>query len=228
MTINVNAFSLKSELDKASPQFLSDAFRIVKLGSVVRALHTSLRKKTPAASAVQLGTLQSLVLADDAKAMTISRAYARVATAGTGELTVVSYGTTPTTGQIAVAPNGDIVTLAADAITSLDVVYHPEKYDIVELTLPVTSNALALPPVVTTPGAILLLEAEALVGTTIGLKIVLVPSASAAATGQARFDLAKLNVKFAPADAVTSARVKLAISSAADLDALLTAVSPVG
>lgn len=228
MTINVNPFSLKSELDKASPQFLADACRILKIGSVVRAARTTLRNKVPAASTVQLATLQSLVMADDAKASTIARAYARTGTGTAGELTTVAYGVTPAAGQIAVAPNGDIVTLAADAWTNLDVVYHPEKYDIAELILPVTANVLTLPAAVTTPGVVMLLETEALVGTVLGLKIVLIPGAGAPATGQARLNIAKTTVTFAGADAVTNARVKIAISSATDVDVLLTAASIVG
>jgi hypothetical protein len=227
MTINVQAQSLKNNLDAAPPNALPDMFRTVKIGDILRAGPTFLRKKLPATSNVQLATLHSIVLADDGKAHNIMRAYARTATAGAGELTVVAYGATPASGQIAVAPNGDIVTLAADVILDLDVVYQPDKYDLVEATVAVATNVLTIPTAYTTRGAVLLLEAEATIGTSLGRKIVLVPGAGAPAAGQCRLNVAKTTVTFAGADAVTQARVKLAIVAATDVDALLTAVSNV-
>ena len=71
-----------------------------------------------------------------------------------------------------------------------------------------------------------LLEAEGLVGTVVEKKIVLVPAAGAPATHNARLDVAKANVQFAVADALTSVRVKLAVVPAVDLDALLEGTSP--
>lgn len=227
MTITVLEQSLKNRLDAANPNVLADELRALKFGDMLRALPTSLRKKAPAADAYQLATLQSLALPDDGKANSIFRAYARAGTATAGELTVKTYGTTPGSGEIAVAPNGSIVVLAADAWTSLDVVYLPEKYDVIELTLSVVaaSGVCALPTLANNPGAVMLLEAEALVGTLTGKKIVLVPAAAAVATTKAALNLAKNSVWFAIADAVTSARVKLAVSSAVDVDALLTALA---
>lgn len=230
MTIVNSATSLKSELNKVSPQFLADALRIVKFGDVVRGLPTTLRKKDPVASSYQLATLHALALPDSAKAAFIFRAYARATSAAgpLGELAVVGPGVTPATGEIAVAPNGDIVTLAADAYTSVDVHYLPTKYDLGEVTLPVVANVLTLPVAATTPGVVRIFEAEALVGTSVGKKIILMPGAGAPAAGQARANLALTTVTFAVADAVTSARVKFGIVSAADLDALLEAESTVG
>jgi len=222
MTIGISATSLKSTLDNANPNTLPDKFRTIKVGSVLRAGTTFLRKKTPVASSYSLATLLALVLPDDAKAHNIHRAYARTATAGQGELAVVAYGTTPATGQIAVGPNGDIVTLAADAITSVDVVYQPEKQDIQETTLAVAANVLTLPSQFTGQGVINLLEVEATIGTSVGKKIVLVPGAGAPAAGQARLNLDKSTVTFAAADAVTQARVKFSTVPTTDVDALLT------
>jgi hypothetical protein len=225
MTINEKATSLKNQINLGDPNLLGDQVRALAVGDMLRALPTTLRRKVPAADAGSLATLLAVVLPDDAKAHSIFRAYARAATAGQGELTVVAPGTTPATGQIAVAPNGDIVTLAADAITDLDVVYLPEKCDPVELTLPVASNVLTIPSTYTSKGVVLLLEAVALAGTATGKKIILVPGAGAPAAGQARLNLAKSTVTFAGADAVTSATVKFAVVSAIDVDALLTAAA---
>lgn len=228
MTINVLENSLKEKMDLANPNVISDGFRILEIGSVLRALPTFLRRKASAADAGVLATLLSLVLPDDAKGLNILRAYARAGTGTLGELAVQTYGTTPAAGQIAVAPNGDIVTLAADAYTDIDVVYQPDKYDIAEVTLPVATHVLTLPTQLTARGAILLLDATATVGTSTGRKIILVPGAGAPAAGQARLNLAKTTVTFAAADAVTQATVKVAIVARVDVDALLTAQSAIG
>jgi len=227
MTIAEKDTSLKNQLNLTDPNTLADMFRELGLGDMLRALPTTLRKKVPAADAGVLGTLQAVVLAEDAKAHSIFRAYARTATAGAGELTVAAPNATPTTGQIAVAPNGDIVVLAADAILDLDVVYLPEKYDTIELTLPVASNSMALPAWVTARGVVALLEAVATAGTATGKKIILAPSAAAAAAGQARLVVAKSSVTFNNTDAVTAATVKLAVASAINVDALLSATSDI-
>ena len=230
MAITLNPNSLKTAFDTALLSTIADAAAIAKLGSVLRALPTFLRIKnmvTAPVSPYQLSTVQTLTLPDDAKAATILTAYARTATAGAGVLTVAAVGATPTTGQIAVAPNGDIVTLAADAITNVDVIYQPNKYDLFEVVLPVVAatGLMALPAAFTSKGVVFLLEGEALVGTAIAKKIVVVPGAGATAAGQVKLDVAKANVMFNIADAITSARVKFAVSSAVDLDALLTGAS---
>lgn len=229
MTINVNPGSGKNNIDNGNPNVLADQMRDIKLGSTLRSYPTSLRNKVPVADSHSLATLLAIVLPDDAKAAFIYRATARTGTV-TGELTVEPYGTTPSTGQIAVGPNGDIVTLAADAITNLDVEYLPERYDIYEFTgLPVASNVLTIPVAYSgaPKGVVLLLEANALVGTAPGLKIPLVPGSGAPSAGQARLNIAKTTVTFASADAITSATVKLAIVAGLDLDAYLTNPSTV-
>lgn len=223
--INVLEQSLKNKADAANPNVLADICRIVKFGSVLRAVTTFLRKRNADAAGVSpydLATLDVLQLPDDAKGCTILRASAKAGTGALGELTVVAFGTTPAAGQIAVTPAGNIALLALDAYTDLDVVYQPDKYDVFEVELTVTANVLMLPALMTTPGAILMMEAEATAATSTGKKIILAPGAGAPAAGQARLNLAKTTVTFAVADAVTKARVKIAMSAATDVDALLT------
>ena len=233
MTINVNANSLKNRLDAANPNVLADGLRILKVGSMLRAGTTFRRKvnqDTAAASASQLATLDTLALPDDAKAATILRAYARAtAAAGTlGELAVQAFGATPADGQIAVAPNGDVVTLAASRYTDIDVVYQPDKYDLFEVSgIAVAANVLTIPAALTTPGVVALLQAVA-VGGAGGEKIILVPAAGAPAAGQCRLNLAKTTVTFAGADAITSATIKVAVVAGTDVDALLTAITNIG
>lgn len=219
---------LRAHLDFANPNSLPDEFRQLGLGGMIRALPTSLRRKVPAAAAEQLGTLQQVGLANDGKAAAIFRAYAR-AGGVTGELTLVAFGATPATTQIAVAPNGDIVVLAADAITDLDVQYLPAKYDLVTMTLPVIpgTGVCALPASVTASplGLAFLISANALVGTATGVKNVLVPAAGAPAAGKVRQDVAGANIQFAVADAVSSALLTLAVNCAIDVDGVLEAAS---
>jgi hypothetical protein len=229
MTINVTPNSLKSTLDFPTPNTLADAFTILGLGNLLLALPTTLRNQVPVSTSTNvahLGTLQFIQLPDDAKACSIFRAYARTGTGSVGELTVEPYGTTPAAGQIAVAPNGDLVFLAADAWTNVDVVYLPEKYDLLDVTLPVSSNVLTLPASMTNKGVVLLLEANAVTATSPGEKIVLVPGGSPSA-GQAALNAAKTTVTFASADAVTQAYVKVAVASAINVQGLLGAASTI-
>lgn len=215
----------KVALAGATNNTLPEHMKTIAFAQVMRGqINQVLRKKDPAVSSyASVNTVETIVLADDAKAHKLHRAYSRAGTV-TGELTVVAPGTTPSSGEISIQPNGDVMVLAADAITSLDVTFVPERGDVVELNnWPVVSNAIALPASITTPGVVLLLEAESLAGTLTGKLRVLAPSGSAAATTQARLDVAKTNVKFAPADAVTKARVKLLVCAAVDLDTVLEA-----
>jgi hypothetical protein len=219
----------RSTLNNADPNTLADQLREAALGNLLLGqMVQSKRKVNPSVLGVgsyTLGTLHALQLPDYSRASVIQRATMRAAGITAGELTVVAYGTTPTSGQISVAPNGDIVTLAADAITDLDVTYVPERGDVIDAVFPVVSNVLTLPTNrAFARGAVLLLEAEALVGTVTGKKIVLVPAASAPATGQAKLNLAKTTVTFATADAVTRARVKVLVGQLADLHTVLNEV----
>jgi hypothetical protein len=231
MTITTLATAGVAALNGANPNNIPDEFRQMLLGSFVRAMPIPLRNQVPlvaGANPYVLATLGAITLPDDAKANTIFRAYARTGTGTTGELALKSAigngspYTTPTAGTVGVAPSGDIVFLGTDAWTNVDVLYLPEKYDVVELNLPVASNVMTLPTSVTTQGVVFMLEAQATAGTTIGTKVVLAPSASApGSTGQANLNILKTQVLFTVADAVTAARVKLGLCNATDLNAFL-------
>lgn len=213
--------------DRANPNTLADLMRSIALGSLLQGQLMQVRRKVDMDAAgtnpENLATLDALDLPNSGKASAILRATVR-AGGVTGELTPVAYGTTPATTEIAVGPNGDIVTLATDAITDLDVVYAPERGDVIDTVFPVVSDVLTLPTSIATRGVVLLAYAEALEGTTTGRKIILVPGAGAPAAGQARLDVAKATVTFAAADAVTRARVKLVVTAEEDLATVLEAV----
>ncbi len=230
MTITTSPTGVKTTLDNGNPNSLPSLLQLVRVGSLLRASKTQKMGMVPAADPYQLATLQSLGLTEDAKAATILRAYARSTSgAGTlGELAVQAYGATPADGQIAVAPNGDIVVLASSAYTAIDVYYDPMQYDVQEFTLPVVTGVLTLPTKLAGK-VVALLEAEVLTGTVTGKKIVLVPASGLPATTKAQLNVAKTAVSFNNAtDAPTTARVKLAVAlevartDGLDTDTLLT------
>lgn len=216
--------TLRTSLNRANPNTISDSLRKVRVGDLLgSSLPNHLRKVNMVAqanSAGNLATLDTVPLPDDAKASVVLRARSNAGTV-TGELTVVAKNVTPATGQIAVAPNGQIVVLAADAITSLDVVYVGEgPGSVVESYYPVVANAVSLPVALTTPGVVALLEAEVVAGTATGVKVILAPGGAPAA-GQAALNAAGTSVAFAAADAATRVRLKLLLGPDAT-DALQT------
>lgn len=220
----------RSDLNRANPNTLADQARALRLGDLLLGQMVQVKRKlnpsTLGVGSYTLGTLHALQLGERSRAITVSRAVVR-AGGVTGELTPAAFGATPTTGQIAVAPNGDIVVLASDAITDMDVWYLPNRGDVVGTDdkpsyFPVVSNVLTLPTTgYWTRGVDTLLEVEAITGTSTGKKIVLVPGAGAPSAGQARLNLAKTTITFASADAVTRARVKVLIGTEFDLQSVL-------
>lgn len=219
----------RNDLNRANLNTLTSQLDALKLGNALLGqLPQSKRKINPSALGVgagNLATLHALQQPDWSPASTVVRATVR-AGGVTGELTPVAYGVTPTTGQIAVGPNGQVVVLASDAITDMDLHYLPERGDVLSAVFPVVSNVLTLPT--SAPwmarGVVLLLEVEALTATLTGKKIVLIPGAGAPAAGQARLNLAKTTVTFQATDAVTRARVKLLVGQSADLQTVLNEV----
>ena len=219
---------LKDAIDRAHPATLPDSFRTIAFGKLLRGqIPQVLRNKAgDGGNSSQVATLETLALPEDARAALIMRADCRTGT-GAGVLAVQAYGTTPGSGQIAVAPNGDIVMLTADNNEGVDVTYIPERGDVVEVALPCTASVLTIPAALTARGVIALLSANATSaapGLT-GQKIVLVPGA-APATTKANLNVAKTQVLFNVAtDLVTAATVRLLVAAAADLDTLLEANS---
>jgi hypothetical protein len=234
----------KQSLQAASPQSAWDLLRALGLGDLVRqSVNQQLRQAVPVADPSQLATVQSVgvdlgtapsaiantVGSSPAAAASIMRAVSR-AGANAGELAVVAYGTTPATGQVAVAPNGNIVVLAADAHTSVDVDYAPMKGDyllIPSLNVSAATGIGQLPASVTNQGALLLLSATALSstsGSNLGAFKVL-KAGTAATTLSASLNITKANVVFLTADTVLTAKVELLLASSKNVDALLRGAS---
>ena len=224
--------TLRAALDRTNPNTLADHFRDIGIGAILQAGIPVARRAfnfdAAGASARHVATLDHMPLDPTCKAAVILRATVR-AGAVTGELTPQVYGTTPATTQIAVAPNGDIVALAADAITDCDVVFIPEKLDVLTLDLVVVAaTGVAVVPAQALLGRkiVMLHSANATAAGVTGEKRVLVPGAVNPATPQVRLDVAKTQVQFTVADAVTKATVTLVLSPAKDVYAKMLAAEP--
>lgn len=217
------AETLKQALNASNPGTLADNLRALGLGDLIRmSMVQAIRGATPATSTSQLSTVAQVGVdkLGGCAAVQILAAYSRGAT-NTGALTVVANGTTPATGQIAVAPNGDIVVLAADARTLLDVDFLCMKGDYLSVTgLPVASNKALIPAAYTTQGVLMLLSGTSLTGTNTGSFVVVAVGGTPTAK-QVCLDATKSNIVFAAADAVTSCSAELLLCSAKAADSLL-------
>lgn len=204
-------------LNRSDLNTLADLLRKLGFGDILAALPTFLRKS--ATAAVTYSGPSPKASAQNSPALAVTAAYARAGAGAVGPLTVVN-AVPPAAGQISIAPNGDIITAAADAWTSLDVAYQPDKGDVLEITTDVVANVLTLPQNALNAGPVRLLEAEALVGGATGKKFCEAIGAAPGA-GEAALNAALTTVSFNAGDAVTSARVKLLVCSAKDVSALL-------
>jgi len=208
--------TIKQAIDRANPNGLPDLLRQIKFGSLILGGLPLLRKKFSfvggSTSARHVATLHHMPLGAEGSAALILRAYARAGGAGVGELAVQAFGATPASGQIAVAPNGDIVALAADALTDVDVfaILMPMEEVVVSLDVVAATGVCALPSSLTTRGVSYLKSAVVTAGTVTGEKRILVPGAVNPGTPQARLSLAKSEVNFTVADAVTKATLTFA------------------
>lgn len=217
--------SVQVALNRANPNTLADHARLLKLGDVLSAhVPQQLRKVNPAANANQLATVESCGLPLHRRAESIVRATARAATTGAlGALAVQAPNTTPADGQIAIAPNGDIVTLASVIYTDLDVTYIPVDGEVVVLPeLPAPLGILTIPTKYSDRGVIYLLAATAVTATNAGAKIILAPATGVVATTKAALAVDGTKVYFNYAtDVVTSAIVTLLVVPTSQLHTTL-------
>lgn len=108
---------VKSSLNRADLNVLADEFRSLALGNMVAALPTTLRSS---GTASDVGTADYVLSKQsaDIPAAAVLWAYAKAGSGTPGQLSVVAYGASPGAGEIGIAPNGKIVTAAADAWTN--------------------------------------------------------------------------------------------------------------
>lgn len=186
--------SLRAIANEGNPNKVPNVFSAGRLGNLMASCLRVLRVTV----ATNVATLP-----ETAKAAALLGAYATVGTT-TGQATVVAPGATPATGEAAINATGDVAFAGVDAVTEAEIVYLAlADGQVIEEVVDVATN-------VGTPlgsrKAAILLEAEALVGTSTGAKTVAVRGSTPGAGAAAVTDTG--TVEFAGADAVTSARIK--------------------
>lgn len=233
MTISELPNDLRAALNRANAGSLGPMFQAIQLGDVIGTLQASLFNVAPlgkGAAAQYPYTVQAATgtyaLPDDAKCMWdtgLIYAYGRKGTATSAVLTVdTAASTAPSAGHCKLSASGDIIFAAADAWTGVDLQYRPQKQDVVELFLPVTTSIATLPASI---AAVSLLEAEALTGTVKGKCVIQPIGGAPATTTWANLDVTLTEVLFVVADAVTSCRVKVGVAPKVQLQALLEAAA---
>jgi hypothetical protein len=228
--------TLLGRLNQPNANTLATLLQFLGFGSMLRALVSYLRGypvDTVINPYVFPTGVNSITLPESAKCRKIEAVYARAGAGTLGPLVIdhdhngALADTAPAAGHCAVSASGDLLFAAADAWTKLDIDWSPEKYDVAEYEFPVVpGGVLTLPASITNQGVLFMLEAEALAGVVTGKCIVEPPAAgSPAATREAQLNLAKTTVQFYIGDAVTKARVKLALVCAIDVNAELEGTS---
>lgn len=193
------ARSLKAVLDESNPNKLASAGQSVLLGSCLGTLPVLAR------GTVGGVTANTLILPENAKARSIVAGFA-VAGSVTGPLVPQNrQGTTPTTTQVAIDKNGDLVFFGTDAITSAEVSYIPYEGQIIEDFVQVIGGVATL---LGSRKAFQLLFANVIAGVATGVKGQNLRGA-AASSGFAALSLVGTTVAFNAADVVTgSARIR--------------------
>lgn len=190
------ARSLRSLLNEANPNKLPTAAQQLRLGNALGLVPRFIRAATVA---------HIIVLPEAAKAVRVLDCWV---TAGTvnGQFSP-SYDPdgVPATTTCTVNPAGNLAFLAADAVTEAEVVYLAREGTVFEDVVAVVSNSGAF---LQSRKGVQLLEVEALVGTTVGVKALTAVRGATPGAGIAALNLLGTAVVFAAADAVTRARVK--------------------
>ena len=186
--------SLRTVLNEANPNKLPSAGQVLPLGEALAFAPRTVRGAVVG---------DALVLAENAKAAVILQCF--VAAGGvTGRFTPVSEDDTPATTQCGISAGGDVVFLAADAVTVAEVTYVPLEGTVFEDLVTVAADIGTL---LQGRRAAVLLRAEALTGGAVGVEAIVLRGATPGA-GEAAVTLLGTGVEFAAADAVTSARVR--------------------
>ena len=219
--------TLRDALNRANSSTIATHLQRVQLGTVVAGhVPQQISGAVPAAQTNELATVLGLGLPYTSRASAVLRATVRTVSSGAvlGELTPVNHDVTPSTGNVAVSPSGDIVFLETDKATKVDVVYAPVAGEVIEWTGPCPLGIMALPAWIIARNPLLLLEATATVATIGGRKIILAPAAAVVATTKAALAIDRSKVYFNYAtDVVTYATVKLLLTPETPLVTALAA-----
>lgn len=214
--------TIREALNRANDNSLAGLAQAVALGDLLtQHVPRIVRANVPDVAALtsQAGLSEDrIVLPNACKAGRIRRGWARsTSAAGTlGEMTVTALGSDPGAGEIAVAPNGDIVTRAVDAYTSVDVDYMPAAGKVITLeglvVVPGT-GVCTLSAEVQAMNPVALLAAESTAGGLVQEMTVGFRAAVAPATTFAILNLIGTIVYFAIADAVTECTLTLLVDN---------------
>lgn len=188
---------LRDVLDESNPNKTADANRLLRAGSAAALLPRTARVVVVAGTGVGL-------LPELAKAAQILRCY--VSAGGvTGYFTPLKGDATPATTQVAISPTGDLLFLAADAVTEAEVVYVGDEGEIFEDVLVVAGSNATLP---LGRRAVRLLSAEVLTGLVLGAKAI-DDRGTAAGAGEATLSVTGAIAQFNATDVVAgTARVR--------------------
>ena len=228
--------TLREATNRANPNGLGAILQSLAVGDMLtQRTERYLSGAVPlAADAVLEGgvSVDRIRLPENCKASRIRRAFARATTGGgtLGYMTVTALNAVPGASEISIAPNGDIVLLAANAFTSVDVQYEPVIGRVVELVdVPVdpATGICALRPPLVAMHPHMLIKAEITLGTVRGkCTIAYRATAAPAATLFANLDLPGANVRFLVADGVRRVNLTLLVDgNVADPQVLLTALN---
>lgn len=219
--------TLRDALNRANSSTIATHLQKAQLGTVVAGhVPQQISGAVPAAQTNELATVLGLGLPYTSRASAVLRATVRTVSSGAvlGELTPVNHDVTPSTGNVAVSPSGDIVFLETDKATKVDVVYAPIAGEVVEWTGPAPLGIMVLPAWIIARNPLLLLEATPTVATIGGRKIILAPAAAVVATTKAALAIDRSKVYFNYAtDVVTYATVKLLLTPETPLVTALAA-----
>ena len=210
--------TLRETANRANPNGLNSILQALKIGDILtQRTPRVMRAQVPTASDVTLAAplvCDRIRLPTDCKASRIRRASARAGGGTLGEMTVHALGANPGANEIAVAPNGDIVTRHADLYTSVDVDYEPAVGKLVTVSnVPVVaaSGVCTLPAWVTALHPHMLVQATSTAGTLVAAMTTTWRAAAAPATTFACLNLIGTIVYFAIADAVTMCNLTLLV-----------------
>ncbi len=211
--------TLREAANRANPNGMNDILRSLAVGDLLtQRLPRVMRAEVPLVADVILAaplTCDRIRLPTACKASRIRRAWARASGGGAlGEMTIHALGANPGANEIAVAPNGDIVTRNADLYTSIDVDYEPLPGKLITIeTLPVTaaSGVCTLPAWVVALHPHLLVAGTSTAGGLVQEMVTTWRAAAAPNTTFACLNLIGTIVYFAIADAVTSCSLTLLV-----------------
>lgn len=188
--------SVRTVLNNGNPNSVDHAAQVAALGEALALLPRTIR-----AAVVS----NKVVLPENAKAARILTAYGIGGTSGYLLPLAVGSAATPSTTQISVDAQGNLVVASADALTVVIVTYHAVEGEVFQEQVTVASNVATL---LGSRRAALLLSANADAGTAPGAKTPVqrpaTPTAGQAAIGGADDS----TIAFASADAVTLATIR--------------------